>query len=159
MNFNDLVALAPRLAERGWHAQLWIEAGDLDALAPELEKLPLAFAIDHMGRTMASKGVDYPGFRKLCERLKSGRYWCKISGADHNTCQGAPYADMEMFMKALVTANPDRLLWGSDWPHVSHKPETLPKEADLIRLLFKCVPDEVTRRKILVDNPARLYGF
>lgn len=159
MSFDDLTALAPRLAERGWHAQLWIETGDLYAMAPDLEKLPLNFVIDHMGRTMTEKTVDYPGFRKFCERLKSGRYWCKISGADRNTRQGTPYADTEAFMKALVAANPDRLVWGSDWPHVGHTPETLPKEADLIRLLFKCVPDEATRRRILVDNPARLYGF
>jgi predicted TIM-barrel fold metal-dependent hydrolase len=159
MNFDDLTALAPRLAERGWHAQLWIETGDLDVMAPELEKLPLNFVIDHMGRTMTEKTVDYPGFRKFCERLKSGRYWCKISGADRNTRQGTPYADTEAFMKALVAANPDCLVWGSDWPHVGHTPETLPKEADLIRLLFKCVPDESARRKILVDNAARLYGF
>jgi predicted TIM-barrel fold metal-dependent hydrolase len=159
MSFDDLTALAPRLAERGWHAQLWIETGDLDAMAPDLEKLPLNFVIDHMGRTMTEKTVDYPGFRKFCERLKSGRYWCKISGADRNTRQGTPYADTEAFMKALVAANPDRLVWGSDWPHVGHTPETLPKEADLTRLLLKCVPDEATRRRILVDNPARLYGF
>jgi 2-pyrone-4,6-dicarboxylate lactonase len=159
MNLDDLMALAPRLAERGWHAQLWIETGDLDALAPDLEKLPLTFVIDHMGRTMTDKGIDYPGFQKFCDRLKSGRYWCKISGADRNTRQGTPYADTEAFMKALVAANPDRLVWGSDWPHVGHTPETLPKESDLIGLLFKCVPDEATRRKILVDNPARLYGF
>lgn len=159
MNLEDLMTLAPRLAERGWHAQLWIETGDLDELAPQLEKLPLKFVIDHMGRTMTDKGVDYPGFQKFCERLKTGRYWCKLSGADRNTRQGAPYADTAPFMQALVQANPDRLVWGSDWPHVGHTPETFPAEDVLIPLFMRCVPDEKTRKKILVDNPASLYGF
>ena len=159
MNLDDLKALAPRLAERKWHAQLWIETGDLDALAPELEKLPLDFVIDHMGRTMVDKGIDYPGFQKFCERLKTGRYWVKLSGADRNTRAGAPYTDTAVFMKALAQANPDRMVWGTDWPHVGHTPESFPRESDLIDLFFKCVPDEAARRKILVDNPVRLYGF
>lgn len=159
MTFDDLVVLAPRLAERNWHAQLWIETGDLKELAPTIEKLPLTFVIDHMGRTMADKGVDYPGFRDFCERLKTGRYWCKLSGADRNTRVGTPFADTEPFMKALVAANPDRLVWGSDWPHVGHQPETIPTEQDLLGLFHKCVPDEAVRKKILVDNPTRLYGF
>lgn len=159
MDLDALLALAPRLAERGWHAQLWIESGDLAELAPTLEALPLDYVIDHMGRTMADKGVDHPGFRALCERLKSGRWWCKLSGADRNTRAGAPFDDTAPFMQALVAANPDRVVWGSDWPHVGHAAETVPTEHDLLALFFRCVPDEPVRRKILVDNPARLYGF
>ncbi|GGC81441.1 amidohydrolase family protein [Chelatococcus reniformis] len=159
MDLDDLKALAPRLAERGWHAQLWIETGDLEELAPELEKLPLDFVIDHQGRTMTDKGVTYKGFQWFCERLKTGRYWCKLSGADRNTRQGTPYADTEGFMQALVSANPDRLVWGTDWPHVGHTPATLPAHAVLVDLFERCVPDAAIRRKILVDNPARLYGF
>ena len=159
MDLDALLALAPRLAERGWHAQLWIETGDLMELAPTLEKLPLTYVIDHMGRTMVDKGVAYPGFRDFCDRLRSGRYWCKLSGADRNTRTGAPFADTAPFMRALVAANPDRLVWGSDWPHVGHAPDAIPREADLLRLFFDCVPDADIRRRILVDNPARLYGF
>lgn len=159
MDLDALLALAPRLAERGWHAQLWIETGDLRELAPTIEKLPLTYVIDHMGRTMVDKGIDYAGFRDFCARLKDGRYWCKLSGADRNTRAGAPYGDTAPFMKALVAANPDRLVWGSDWPHVGHLPETLPRESDLLALFFDCVPDEGVRRRILVDNPAALYGF
>lgn len=159
MTLDDLKALAPRLAERGWHAQLWVETGDLQDLAPDLEKLPLDFVIDHQGRTMTDKGVGYRGFQWFCDRLKSGRYWCKLSGADRNTREGRPYKDTEDFMKALVAANPDRLVWGTDWPHVGHTSETLPSEAELIGLFERCVPDANIRRKILVDNPVRLYGF
>jgi 2-pyrone-4,6-dicarboxylate lactonase len=159
MDYEGLIAIAPRLAERGWHAQLWIETGDLHEMAPTLEKLPLDFVIDHMGRTMTDKGIGYPGFQAFCERLKTGRYWCKISGADRNTRKGTPYDDTEVFMRALVEANPDRLVWGSDWPHVGHTPETFPSEHNLMRLFFKCVPDAAMRHKILIDNPVRLYGF
>lgn len=159
MGYDDLKLLAPRLAERGWHAQLWIETGDLQKLAHELERLPLDFVIDHQGRTMTDKTVDYPGFRWFCERLRTGRYWCKLSGADRNTREGAPYLDTEDFMRELVAANPERVVWGSDWPHVGHAQATLPQEAVLIDLLRRCVPDAVTRQRILVDNPARLYGF
>jgi predicted TIM-barrel fold metal-dependent hydrolase len=159
MDFEGLKKVAPRLAERGWHAQLWIETGDLDAMASEIKALPLNFVIDHMGRTMADKGVGYPGFQAFLERLKTGRYWCKISGADRNTRTGAPYGDTEPFMQAIVNANPDRLVWGSDWPHVGHTPESYPAEQTLIGVLFRCVPDEAVRRKILVDNPTALYGF
>ena len=159
MDLDALLALAPRLAERGWHAQLWIETGDLMELAPTLEKLPLTYVVDHMGRTMVDKGIDYPGFRDFCRRLKDGRYWCKLSGADRNTRTGAPFDDTAPFMKALVAANPGRLVWGSDWPHVGHTDETIPRESDLLRLFFACVPEEATRTRILVDNPAALYGF
>jgi 2-pyrone-4,6-dicarboxylate lactonase len=163
MSLEDLRPLAPRLAERGWHVQLWIETGDLQTLAPELEKLPFTFVIDHMGRTMADKGVDTPGFRDFCDKLKTGRYWCKLSGADRNTRRGSgkgsAFDDTAAFMEALVAANPDRLVWGSDWPHVGHAPADVPQEDDLLRLFFRCVPNEAVRRKILVENPAELYGF
>jgi predicted TIM-barrel fold metal-dependent hydrolase len=159
MTLDDLKALAPRIAERGWHAQLWIETGDLQALAPDIEKLPLDFVIDHQGRTMADKTANYAGYKWFCDRLKSGRYWCKLSGADRNTRIGSPYKDTEDFMKALVAANPDRLVWGSDWPHVGHTDDAIPKESVLMDLFRRCVPDEAVRRKILIDNPVRLYGF
>lgn len=159
MSLDDLKVLAPRIAERGWHAQLWVETGDLKELASDIEKLPLDFVIDHQGRTMTDKTVDYPGFQWFCDRLKSGRYWCKLSGADRNTRTGAPYADTEAFMKALVAANPERLVWGSDWPHVGHTSESHPSEAVLMDVFQRCVPDAAIRRRILVDNPKALYGF
>ncbi len=156
---DDLRALAPRLAERGWHAQLWVESGDLMAMADEIEKLPLALVIDHQTRTMTDKGVAYPGFRWFCERLRAGRYWCKLSGSDRNTRAGSPYRDTDPFMQALVAANPERLVWGTDWPHVGHEPATVPSEAVLVDTLLRNVGDERVLRRILVENPATLYGF
>lgn len=159
MGLDDLARLAPRLAERGWHAQIWAESGDVAALAPELMKLPLDFVIDHQGRTPAGKGVDYAGFQAMLDLLRTGRWWCKISGADRNTAAGPPYADVAPFMAALVEAAPDRLVWGSDWPHVGHSDETRPEMEDLVARLFETVNEPGLRRRILVDNPKALYGF
>lgn len=158
-SLDDLTALAPRLAERGWHAQLWVESGDLQVLAPDLEKLPIDFVIDHQTRTMTDKGVDYAGFRWFCERLRGGRYWCKLSGVDRNSRAGSPYEDTYPFMEALVAANPDRLVWGTDWPHVGHAADKVPTEPVLVRALLRCAPDAEVRRRILVANAERLYGF
>lgn len=158
-SLDDLKMLAPRLADRGWHAQIWVESGDLMHFAPEIEKLPLEIVIDHQSRTMTDKGVDYEGFRWFCDRLQSGRYWCKLSGVDRNTRVGDPYPDTDPFMKALVAANPERLVWGSDWPHVGHSPESVPRIDSLIDALMRCVPDPAIREQILVRNPATLYGF
>lgn len=158
-SFEDLKALAPRLAERGWHAQLWIESSDLVEQAEELNKLPFTYVIDHMSRTMADKGHEHPGFKGFLDLLKTGRYWTKISGADRNTRIGRPYADTAPYMRAITEAAPDQVVWGSDWPHIGHGEQTVPRMNDLLRLLHECVPDEAVRRKILVDNPKRLYGF
>lgn len=158
-SFDDLKSLAPRLAERGWHAQIWIECSDLEEAAPELEKLPLTFVVDHMCRTMADKGPEHPHYRSFLRRLETGRYWTKISGADRNTRAGRPYDDVRGFMRAIVEAAPEQVVWGSDWPHVGHGPQTIPDMQDLLRLLLDCVPDEALRHQILVENPKRLYGF
>jgi len=158
-SLDDLKALAPRLAERGWHAQLWVESGDLMELADELTKLKLEFVIDHQTRTMTDKGVDYPGFQWFCEQLRQDRFWCKLSGVDRNTRIGAPYADTDPFMRALVAANPDRLVWGTDWPHVGHQPADVPQESTLVEVFRRNIPDQATQHKILVTNPSTLYGF
>ncbi|MFA7580367.1 amidohydrolase [Castellaniella sp.] len=158
-SFDDLKILAPRLLERGWHAQIWIECSDLEEAAPELEKTGLTFVVDHMCRTMADKGPHHPHYQAFLDRLRSGRYWTKISGADRNTRIGRPYDDTRGFMKAIVEAAPDQVVWGSDWPHVGHTAETTPRMQDLLQLLFDCVPEPAVRQKILVDNPDRLYGF
>ena len=110
-------------------------------------------------RIAFAKGYEHPDFRAFTDRLKTGRYWTKISGADRNTRTGRPYADTAPYMRAIVQAAPDQVVWGSDWPHVGHSAETMPDLADLLRLLHECVPDEAIRRKILIDTPTRLYNF
>jgi len=160
VGIETLQALAPRLAERGWHAQIWIHAPDLVEMAPRLLALGVPLVIDHMGRMSTARGVSDPGFQQLCRLLADGRAWTKISGADRNGASGAPYADVDPFARALLAANDERVVWGSDWPHINYfEPGEMPDDGVLVDLLARWMPDERQRRKVLVDNPAALYDF
>lgn len=155
-----LQALAPRMADLGWHAQVWVHAPDLPELAPRLLALGLPLVIDHMGRMAASRGTDDAGFALLCRMLAEGQAWTKLSGADRNSGMGPPYADIAPFATALLQANPERVVWGSDWPHINYfQASQVPDDGALLNLLPRWVPDEALRHRLLVDNPARLYGF
>lgn len=155
-----LEALAPRLAERGWHAQIWIHAPDLPALASRLRALGVPLVIDHMGRTSTARGVADPGFQSLCALLAEGAAWTKISGADRLSAAGAPYADVDPFAAALLAANPERVVWGSDWPHINYfEARQVPDDGMLFNLLARWLPDAEARQRVLVSNPACLYGF
>jgi predicted TIM-barrel fold metal-dependent hydrolase len=114
--------------------------------------------IDHMGRPDTRGTVDAPGFQALIRFLKSGRGWSKLSAPYRTSLQAPPYADITPFAHALVAAVPDRLVWGSDWPHVMLE-GLMPNDGALADLLATWVPDVRVRKRILVDNPARLYGF
>jgi 2-pyrone-4,6-dicarboxylate lactonase len=155
-----LEALAPRLATRGWHAQIWIHAPDLLELTPRLRKLGVPFVVDHMGRMATSRGVNDAGFQRLCALLAEGTAWTKISGADRNTSTGAPYADVDPFAAAVLAANAERVVWGSDWPHINYfEDRRMPDDGTLFNLLARWLPNEKLRQQVLVDNPAQLYGF
>ncbi|KAF1050061.1 amidohydrolase family protein [Xylophilus sp.] len=155
-----LEALAPRLARRGWHAQIWIHAPDLPALSDRLLRLELPLVVDHMGRMATARGVDDPGFRHLCRLLERGEAWTKISGADRNTAGGQDYADVDPFARALLRANPARVVWGSDWPHINYYDAAqVPDDGALLTLLARWLPEPADRQRVLVDNPAALYGF
>jgi 2-pyrone-4,6-dicarboxylate lactonase len=147
-----------RVVRLGWHLVLHFDAQDLPAYAEMLDRIPCPYVIDHMARVDATAGLDQPPFQALLRLLRDERCWVKISGAERLTADGAPpYADVVPFARALVAAAPDRVLWGTDWPHpnVRHMPD----DGDLVDLLADFAPDEVTRHRILVDNPARLYDF
>jgi len=151
-------ALAPVMAELGWHLQLWIDVKDLPDTIPTLRQLGLPVVIDHMGRSDAGAGTATPGFQCLLRLIGDGGCWVKVSGA-HRISQRAPdYEDARPFHEALVRANPERLVWGSDWPHPRMEGE-MPDAGHLFELFHAWTPDEAARRRILVDNPARLYGF
>ena len=151
-------ALAPLMAELGWHLQLWIDVKDLPDTIPTLKSLGLAVVIDHMGRTDARAGTATPGFQSLLRLVGEGGCWVKLSGA-HRLSNAAPdYPDARPFHEALVRANPERLVWGTDWPHPRIEGE-MPDAGRLLDLFHAWTPDETTRRAILVANPARLYGF
>jgi predicted TIM-barrel fold metal-dependent hydrolase len=150
--------LAPVMAELGWHLQLWIDVKDLPNATPTLKSLGLPVVIDHMGRTDARAGTSMAGFQSLLRAVGEGWCWAKLSGA-HRLSQRAPdYPDARLFHEALVRANPERPVWGSDWPHPRVEGE-MPDAGHLFELFQIWTPDEGARQRILVTNPARLYGF
>jgi predicted TIM-barrel fold metal-dependent hydrolase len=151
-------AHAPLMAELGWHLQLWIDVKDLPDTIPTLEALGLPVVIDHMGRTDARAGIATPGFQSLLRLVGDGGCWVKVSGAHRLSTRAPDYPDARPFHEALVRANPERLVWGSDWPHPRIEGE-MPDAGCLFELFCAWTPDDAVRRRILVDNPAKLYGF
>jgi predicted TIM-barrel fold metal-dependent hydrolase len=155
---DDARKLAPLMKELGWHLQLWIDVKDLPDTVPTLKAIGLPVVIDHMGRTDARAGTGTAGFQSLVRLLGEGGCWVKVSGA-HRLSNNAPdYPEARAFHEALVAANPDQLVWGSDWPHPRIEGE-MPNAGHLLDLFNEWTPDEAIRRRILADNPARLYGF
>ena len=154
---TDLVA---RIHEFGWHPQYWFRGPEeATAWRDTILASPGNFVIDHMGWQPAELGIDAPGFRFVLECLDTGRCWVKLSGPMRFTAEHTlPYRDTWPFAKALIERNPDRLLWGSDWPHPDHF-EEMPNDGDLLDLMLEWAPDEALRKKILTDNPAELFGF
>jgi predicted TIM-barrel fold metal-dependent hydrolase len=156
--FDVARRLAERTKELGWHVQFLLDVED----HPDLDTLLGSFAtevvIDHMGRPDPRKGVSAPGFQALIRLLKSGRGWAKLSAPYRTSLLPPPYTDLTPFAHALVAAAPDRLVWGSDWPHVLLETE-MPNDGDLVDQIAVWVPNEAARQRILVDNAERLYGF
>ena len=147
-----------RVARFGWHVVLHFDAVDLPAYVDVLDRLPVPYVIDHLARVDASAGLDQEPFARLCELLRDERAWVKISGAERLSAEGPPgYVDVVPFARAVIDVAPERVLWGTDWPHpnVRHMPD----DGDLVDLLAEFAPDEATRTAILVDNPTRLYEF
>jgi predicted TIM-barrel fold metal-dependent hydrolase len=150
--------LVPVMAELGWHLQLWIDVKDLPETIPVLKAFRLPVVIDHMGRTDARAGTQTDGFQCLLRALGAGWCWAKLSGA-HRISRNAPdYPDARPFHEALVAANPERLVWGGDWPHPRVEGE-MPDVGHLFELFQAWTPDLVAQQRILVANPAKLYGF
>jgi predicted TIM-barrel fold metal-dependent hydrolase len=156
---DRILGLADRVAPLGWHLDLHFDADQIPSFLDLLRRIPTPFIIDHMGRVEARRGVAHKSFRLLLDLLDvDERAWVKISGAERLSSGGKPrYRDVVPLARALIEAAPDRVLWGSDWPHpnVPHVPD----DGDLVDLLGDFAPDEATRRRILVDNPERLYDF
>jgi predicted TIM-barrel fold metal-dependent hydrolase len=146
-----------RLQALGWHLILHLDAQDLVELKDVFRKLPVPFVIDHMGRVKAAEGLDQQPFRILLEAMKNEKCWVKICGAERVSSKGPPFTDAVPFGRALVEAAPDRVLWGTDWPHPNVK--WMPDDAALVDLFPLMAPEPALQRKILVENPARLYGF
>ena len=151
--------LSARVADLGWHAQFNIDGDQIVDWAPMLRRLPSATVFDHMGHPPLPAGTAHPSHRVILELLDRGRTWVKLSGAYSNTRVGAPYPEATAIARAFVKAAPERLVWGSDWPHPTEPPDRKPNDAVLFDLLSEWAPDERIRHSILVENPAALYGF
>jgi predicted TIM-barrel fold metal-dependent hydrolase len=158
-----LATLARKVAEHpacaGWHIQIFAQPEQLTALAPQLHTLPVPLVIDHLGRIDPALGPAAESYGVVRGLLDGGNTWVKLSGAYmRSTVHGTSYADTLPLGQALVQAAPERLVWGSDWPHTTEAPGTV-NDAALVDLMQAWAGSDAAMDRILVDNPARLYGF
>jgi predicted TIM-barrel fold metal-dependent hydrolase len=153
----DLERWAQRVKELNWHIQVLAKGDQLLELAPRLEALPCPVVIDHMGMFRPDDGLEQPAFQAVLRMLRQG-HWVKLSGSYRLSCQAPPYRDLMPYVQELVATRPDRIVWASDWPHAFLK-TSMPNTTDLLDVLADWLPDEEIRNRILVDNPAALYGF
>jgi predicted TIM-barrel fold metal-dependent hydrolase len=144
-----------RIKGLGWHVVLHLDGQDIIPLSDMMRKLPLHFVIDHMGRINSSAGVNQPAFRALLELVRMENCWIKVSGSER--IAKPPYSAAVPFARALVEASKARILWGTDFPHPNLDHTT--DEAELVDLVPSFAPTPEDQRSLLVDNPARLYGF
>ena len=159
-----------RVKARGWHVQMYTNLAMITAIKDIVATSPVPLVFDHFGGAQAELGAQQPGFADLVEMVKSGKAYVKISGAYRSSKQGPEFKDCIPLAQALIAANSDRIVWGTDWPHPDsvtppgRKPtEVTPlfqiDDGKLLNQLAIWAPDAAVRKKILVDNPARLYGF
>ena len=152
--------LAKRAADIGWHLQFNIDGEQVVELAGLLRRLPSQIVFDHMAHPPLPAGINHPSHAIVRGLLDQGRAWVKISGAYINSNAGPPsYPEALTIAQSFVKAAPERLVWGSDWPHPGLPDNRKPDDALLFDLLAQWAPDEATRRRILVQNPEALYGF
>lgn len=151
-------ATVERIAPLGWHTDFHLASPQHQSdMADFLRSLPVPFVIDSMGRLDVAQGLEQPGFQALLELVRMDNGWVKLAGCDRHTKVGPPFHEALPFARALIAASPDRVIWGSDWPHPNNPWN--PDDADLVDLIPLMTPDPVQQKKLLVDNPARLVGF
>jgi predicted TIM-barrel fold metal-dependent hydrolase len=147
-----------RVKELGWYAKFQPETTGILESMPLLSTLEIPVVIDHMGRPDPTRGLDEPSVRAVRELLRRGNFWVMLSLAEKISKQGPPWDDVVPIARSYIETAPERVIWGSDWPHpVSVKQP--PNEGDLVELLYRFAGDAATLEKILVDNPAQLFGF
>jgi 2-pyrone-4,6-dicarboxylate lactonase len=157
----------PALQKLGWILVLHVDPPDFLEHEKYIRALPTVTIIDHMARVRGKDGLGQPAFRLLLDLLKHDRFWVKLCSFDKISAEpqahiagSLPFLDMVPFAQAVIAAAPDRVIWGTDWPHGNtFTPGRTPNEGDLLDILGLIAPDEATRKRILVDNPARLFGF
>jgi len=148
-----------RIEPLGWHVVLHLGAEDIEEHAPRIKRMKVPFVIDHMARVKAAEGLEQPAFKILLDLMRHNPLaWVKICGAERVSVGKRPFKDAVPFAQALIAAAPDRILWGTDWPHPNIS-QDMPNDGELVDLLPEFTSDPALQQKILVDNPARLYGF
>ena len=161
---DDLEAIAARISAYKWHVQLHVDARNLEELSSRLRRLTVDIVFDHMGHVPAAAGIGHPGFVAMLDLMKQGTFWAKLSAPYRLSEMPYPYADVMPFARALIDAAPDRVVWGSDWPHPAvpgHMPENfvMPNDGDLLDILAFWTDEPAQQKKILADNPRRIYDF
>ena len=147
-----------RVAALGWHIVIYLDQESVAEYTPMLRNLPAPYVLDHMGTVKAAKGMDGANLKALLAlQREDEKCWVKISAPERASATGAPYLDAVPIAKALIDNAPDRVIWGTDWPHPNLK--VMPDDGDLVDLIPHYAPDAAVRQKLLVDNPARLYRF
>ncbi|HET9663706.1 MAG TPA: amidohydrolase family protein [Burkholderiales bacterium] len=154
---DSLTALARRIKALGWHMEFLMHVDEFPDL-DQLSDFPVDIVLGHLGYMRADKGIDAPGFQALLKLVKSGKCWVKLTGPMRISTTALPYPDVTPYARTLTAANPGRILWGTDWPHVIIK-GAMPNDADLADLIPQWIPDAGVREQVLVTNPSRLYGF
>ena len=155
---EELLEIARRIEPLGWHVVVYFEAPELPQLEPFFAKLPTTVVVDHMGRPDVRQSLDGPEFTRFVELMRRHPHiWSKVSGAERLSQEGPPhYSDFVPFARRIVEAFPDRVLWGTDWPHPNLKTH-MPDDGDLVDLIPRFAPTAELQRRLLVDNPLRLY--
>ena len=150
--------LSRRVNDLGWHIQIHMKGEQIAGIEDLLLRVPSPIVFDHLGRLAQPNALDNPGFKTISKLIDKGRTWVKLSGAYVDTKVGPPtYSDTVAVARAYIKAAPERMVWASDWPHPTEKDK--PDDAVLFDLLAEWEPDEAMRTRILVQNPATLYGF
>ena len=154
----ELTALARRIAPMGWHMEFLMHCDEFPDMDRTFADFPVDIVLGHLGYMKTSLGVNNGGFQALLRLMKAGKAWVKFTGPYRISGEALPHADTNAYAHALIAANPERMLWGTDWPHVMVK-SAMPNDGDLCDLLSSWVPDAAVREQVLVKNPAKLYGF
>jgi 2-pyrone-4,6-dicarboxylate lactonase len=159
IGFDQIPTLAARLKPLGWHVEFLFPGKDIIDLMPVFTALTIPLSIGHFAYQPATAGVSAPGFKALIELMRRGNTWMKISGANRvSETDLPPYDDVKPLAQALIDAAPERIMWGTDWPH-PNKYVVNPNDGDLVDAFGDWVSDEAMRRKIMVDTPAKFYRF
>lgn len=157
LSWDDCLAIVNKIKPLGWHVVIYFEAPDLEELKPLLSRIDTTIVIDHMGRPDVAKGVGHPDFLNFMMLLEEHKnIWTKVSCPERLTLQGSNYSDVVPFARALVERFPDRVLWGTDWPHPNMQSH-VPDDGELVDVIPYIAVTEELQHRLLIANPMRLY--